>query len=102
METARYADLYLMSLEHFDQVYCTNKSCAIDAWKMGEKQKRDYDMDKDVQHIYVEFRAHNWAFSDQKAQMARAAGRRTLRSIGPSARDVRRTAADRERLSRKN
>ena len=68
VETGGSADLYLMSLEHFDQAYCPNKSCAIDAWKMGEKQKRDYDMDKDVQHICVEFRASNWTFSDRKAQ----------------------------------
>jgi len=67
VETARSADLYLMSLEHFDQAYCPNKSCAIDALKMGGKQKSVYDMDKDVQHIYVEFRASNWTFSDQKA-----------------------------------
>lgn len=67
VETGRRADLYLMSLEHFDRVYCPNKSCAVDAWKMGEKQKREYDMDKDVQHICVEFKALNWAFSEQKA-----------------------------------
>lgn len=67
VETARSADLYLTSLEHFDQAYCPNKSCAIDAWKMGEKQKRDYDVDKEVQHISVGFRAQKWNFSGQKA-----------------------------------
>jgi hypothetical protein len=68
VETARSADLYLMSLEHFDQAYCPNKSCAIDSWKMREKQQRDYDMDKAVQHIRVEFSASNWTFGDQKAR----------------------------------
>lgn len=65
VETASAADLYLMSLEHFDRAYCPNKSCVIDSWKMGEKQKRDYETDKDVQHICVEFRARNWTVSDQ-------------------------------------
>jgi hypothetical protein len=65
VETARSADLYLMSLKHYDQTYCPNKSCAIDAWKMGEKHKRAYDGDKNVQHICVEFRATNWTLSSQ-------------------------------------
>lgn len=70
VETVKSADLYLMSLEHFDDVYCPNKSCAIDTWKMGAKQKREYEMDKDVQHICVEFVARNWNFSRSATKKA--------------------------------
>lgn len=66
VETASSADLYLLSLAHFDRAYCPNKSCAIDAWKMGEKQRHNYDLDKDVQHIRVEFKALNWTVNDLK------------------------------------
>ena len=38
----------------------------IDAWKMGEKHKRAYDTDKNVQHISVEFSVTNWTFSDHE------------------------------------
>lgn len=69
VEMATSADLYLTSLEHFDQAYCPSKSCAIDAWKMGEKQKRTYEADNNVQHISVQFKATNWTFSDQRGQV---------------------------------
>jgi hypothetical protein len=69
VETARLADLYLMSLEHFDDVYCPRKSCAIDAWRMGPRQRRDYEVDKGVQHISVEFRAPNWTFSSPEPHL---------------------------------
>jgi Holliday junction resolvase-like predicted endonuclease len=65
VETAGSADLYLMSLKHYDQTYCQNKSRAVDTWKMGKKQKRAYDLDKNVQHISVEFRETNWTFGGQ-------------------------------------
>jgi hypothetical protein len=60
VETAREADLYLMSLEHFDTEYCPNKSCAIDAWRMGAKNRECYDQDMNVQHIHLEFKTANW------------------------------------------
>jgi hypothetical protein len=67
VETAASADLYLTSLEHYDQTYRSNKLCAIDRWKMGKKQKPLYDADIDVQHISIEFKPTNWTFSPQQA-----------------------------------
>lgn len=60
VEAVRSADLYLMSLDHYDQTYRPQKSRAIDTWKMGAKDKKAYDTDKNVQHICVEFKATNW------------------------------------------
>jgi len=68
VETAKAADLYLLSLQHFDDVYCPNKSSAVDAWKMGERQKRRYEMDPEVRHIEVEFRTHTWTFPPTKVR----------------------------------
>lgn len=65
VETAKSAELYLTSLEHYDQTYCLSKVCAIDTWKMGKRHKRAYDTDKNVQHICVEFRVTNWTFAAQ-------------------------------------
>jgi len=57
VETSESADLYLTSLEHYDQIYRPNKSRAIDTWKMGNKDRRTYHADPDVWHVRVAFTA---------------------------------------------
>jgi hypothetical protein len=53
VEAARSADLYLMSLDHYDETYRPKKSRAIDTWKMGARDKKVYDTDRNVQHMEV-------------------------------------------------
>jgi hypothetical protein len=62
VETLEAADLYLTSLEHYDQAYRGKESRAIDTWKMGNKEKAVYDADPKVRHVRVEFQTTNWAW----------------------------------------
>jgi hypothetical protein len=68
VETAKAADLYLMSLEQFE-TDCKKKSCAIGAWKMSKKHKLGYETNKDVQHICVEFKVPNWEFGSSEDKL---------------------------------
>ncbi len=60
VEAADSADLYLTSLEHYDQTYLTKVGKAIDDWKMGDKHKAQYKNDTDVRHIHIAFSAKDW------------------------------------------
>ena len=60
VETSEFADLYLTSLEHYDDVYRVREGLAIDTWKMSSKHKAKYDNDKDVKHIKAEFEQDHW------------------------------------------
>lgn len=62
VETSKSADLYLTSLEHYDQTYRLNKSRAIDTWRMGSEYRRTYDADPDVRHVCVTFTETNWTW----------------------------------------
>lgn len=62
VETTKSAELYLTSLAHFDRTYRPKRTRVNDTWKMGEKQKRAYDVDKNVRHICIEFSVTNWTF----------------------------------------
>jgi hypothetical protein len=53
-------DLFLLSLEHYDQEYRGKANRAIDDWKMGEKHKRVYENDPDVKHVLMEFSRSSW------------------------------------------
>ena len=56
----RAADLYLTSVEHYDDEYRTRRDGEIDAWKMTPNEKRRYTADAEVKHIVVAFRDENW------------------------------------------
>jgi hypothetical protein len=60
VETSLKADLYLTSLEHYDQTYRGNDSRALDTWRMGETDKLRYDADPNVSHVRVTFSFTNW------------------------------------------
>ena len=60
VETLKYADVYLTSLENFDREYRGEKAKAIDTWKMTKKYKERYEQDPNVKHIRIEFHATNW------------------------------------------
>lgn len=63
VETLDSADLYLLSLEHYDRRYRGARDRAIDAWKMGHKYRREYEIDPDVHHIRMEFSSTSWKWS---------------------------------------
>ena len=60
VETLMSADVYLTSLENYDEKYRGRKGKAIDDWKMRKKAKELYEKDPDVKHIRIEFHPTNW------------------------------------------
>ena len=59
VECVEAADLFLTSLSNYDKKYGTKRR-VIDDWKMTEKQKREYRLDTEVQHIEIRFNPENW------------------------------------------
>jgi len=60
VECIECADLFVLSLDHYDRAYRHNTNRAIDDWKMGEKHRARYDADPDVKHIRIVFMANPW------------------------------------------
>ena len=60
VETAKYADLYLTSLENYDEKYGGKRDRSIDDWKMRDTARQQYENDPDVKHIRIEFHDTNW------------------------------------------
>jgi hypothetical protein len=60
VETSQFADIYLLSLEHYDKKYRSNLMSKTEGWKMNEKNKREYERDPDLKHIKIEFTLNNW------------------------------------------
>ncbi|MFC1634758.1 hypothetical protein ACFL5Z_07935 [Planctomycetota bacterium] len=60
IESSDSADLYLFSLEHYDNEYRGKRKRAIDDWKMGIKYKKRYQADPKVQHIQMSFYGNSW------------------------------------------
>jgi hypothetical protein len=60
VETAISADLYLISLKHYDSKYRSIKKKAIDDWKMGGKYKALYSTDPFIKHIHITFDTQRW------------------------------------------
>ena len=55
VESAKCADMFLLSLEHYDCEYRGNKNRAIDDWKMGRKYMDKCKEDGEVRHIHIDF-----------------------------------------------
>jgi hypothetical protein len=62
VETPQSADLYMTSLEHYDQTYRPSMPRTIDTWRMGKKDTPAYEADPNVQHLRVAFSATNWTW----------------------------------------
>ena len=60
VETLESADLYLMSLEHYDQRYRGARARTIDDLKMGDKYRREYENDPNIRHIRMNFSKVSW------------------------------------------
>ena len=63
VEASYCADLFLLSLEHYDHEYRANQNRAIDYWKMGQKYRERYEADPRVQHIRMDFSGSSWEWS---------------------------------------
>ena len=63
VESSYCADLFLLSLEHYDHEYCANQKRAIDDWKMGQKYRERYEADPRVRHIRMDFSGSSWQWS---------------------------------------
>jgi len=60
VESTSCADLFLLSLEHYDNKYRSNGKRAIDVWKMGQKDRKRYEDDTSVQHVRMDFSGSVW------------------------------------------
>lgn len=60
VETLQSADLYLTSLENYDNKYRGKAGRAIDTWGMSSKHRVLYEVDKEVKHIRADFNQSDW------------------------------------------
>ena len=60
VETEQAADLFLLSLKHFDAVYRGAKASRVHAWSMGGRNLARYAQDSDVHHIHLQFAPDHW------------------------------------------
>jgi hypothetical protein len=60
VESSDFADLFLLSLEHYDHKYRAKQKRAIDGWKMGQKYRERYEADPQVRHIRMDFSGSLW------------------------------------------
>ena len=60
VETEQAADLFVLSLKHFDAVYRGAKASRVDAWSMGGRNLARYAQDSDVHHIHLQFAPDHW------------------------------------------
>ena len=62
VETTNEADVYLTSLDNYDQNYRIPGK-AVDDWKMCLKYRERYASDTNILHIHLSFDARNWGWS---------------------------------------
>mgnify|MGYP004001393659 CR=1 FL=1 len=60
VESTEFADLFLLSLEHYDERYRGNANRAIDDWKMGPKHRELHSDDQELKHIHMDFLGTSW------------------------------------------
>jgi Holliday junction resolvase-like predicted endonuclease len=59
VETSDSADLYLTSLDNYDEKYA-DKHTKTQSWKMSEDERQKYDNDTEVKHIKIDFHCTHW------------------------------------------
>jgi hypothetical protein len=60
VETTDYGELYLTSLQNYNQKYRGKPGRAYDAWKMTPVYCALYEKDEEVKHIKIDFHPTNW------------------------------------------
>jgi hypothetical protein len=63
VESTNFADLFLLSLEHYDHKCRAKQKRAIDVWKMGQIYIERYKADPEVRHIRMDFSGSLWQWS---------------------------------------
>ena len=63
VEQSQTADLFLLSLEHYDHKYRGKIGRAIDDWKMGDKYKKMYENDSNIKYIHMDFSVISWEWT---------------------------------------
>ena len=54
------AEVYLLSLDHYDKRYRFEGNTSTASWKMKEKDKKKYSEDPEVKRIIISFSEKNW------------------------------------------
>lgn len=65
VESTRSADLYLLSLDHYDSHYKGTNERAIDDWKMTDVHKNAYAKDTDIKHLHMDYGDSKWDWKTQ-------------------------------------
>ncbi len=60
VERPESADLFLLSLQHYDNKYRGPKQRKIDDWKMSPKYIKLYKSDPEIRHIEIKFSTTMW------------------------------------------
>ncbi len=63
VESTDCADLFLISLKHYDRKYRGKTKRVIDTWKLGPKDMKKYKADRNVKHIQMNFIVNSWQWS---------------------------------------
>jgi hypothetical protein len=74
VEATDYAEVYLTSLENYDQKYRGREGRAIDDWKMKANYRERYERDTSVKHIRMDFHPTNWTWESQNGVIAGEVG----------------------------
>lgn len=54
------AEMYLLSLDHFNNAYKSTRDISSATWKMRINDKKKYSEDPEVKHIQISFVEENW------------------------------------------
>jgi Holliday junction resolvase len=60
IETSEAADIYLLSLDHYDKTYSNRPDSKSGNWKMDLKNKQKYEEDNAIKHIKIQFDLKKW------------------------------------------
>ena len=62
VETSEYSELFLTSLENYDNKYRISEERALDTWKMSPKYKSKYLADNEVKYVRAEYKGDGWVW----------------------------------------
>jgi len=62
VETTKYAEVYITSIDNYDNKYRGKQGKAVDGWKMNADYRNKYEVDVFVKHIRLDFFSTNWTW----------------------------------------
>ena len=60
VEATKYAEMFLVSLKHYDKTYRGKSYRKIDDWEMNDSHIKLYEADPEVHYVRFAFDAVNW------------------------------------------